>query len=243
VARHHNCGLHPCRRDILLGSLHLPQLSDLARDRRYQESHAILDVLDTELDGARAMHQPWTGLVRGPAHRDCGVDYALRRYQTKALGLSLHVPQLSGLQVFALLARSSMFTGWRDLFLAKFGSKREFVSLDAKQPPEYTPTGHEFELTKFSQMPLASPPSAVTSPGGEYERDPYRRSLSGTPDYFNKETQRTYTSPKLSFSTPRVPSQIATHGEWDPRSTHARGGLGLHPPVYEGDEIIKETKI
>jgi hypothetical protein len=135
-----------------------------------------------------------------------------------------------------------MFTGWRDLILAKFGSKREFVSLDAKQPPEYTPNPPQFELAKF-QMPLASPPSAVTSPDGDYKRDPYRRSLAGTPDYldFSSKEQRGYKSPTLSFSSPRVPSQIAAREDWDPRSTHARGGLGFHPPIEE-DEISKEIR-
>lgn len=149
-------------------------------------------------------------------------------------GMSLQNAQLAGIQAFFLLARSSMFTGWRDFFSSKFGSNREFVSLDAKQPPEFTPNARQFELTKFAQMPVASPPSAVTSPYFDKDEEPHRRSLSGTPDHFAKETQRNYTTPTLSFSVPRPPS--AARGEWDPRSTHARGGLGLHPPMFEEDE-------
>lgn len=140
---------------------------------------------------------------------------------------------LAGIQVFVLLVRSTIFTGWLDLFRSKFGSKREFVSLDAKQPPEYSPGTRQgpYELTKFAQMSIASPNSAVTSSDADYDHDPYRRSLSPTHDhYLSKEAQRSYTSPKLSFSTPRAPSQAAVRGEWDPRLTHARGGLGFHPP-------------
>jgi hypothetical protein len=199
-------------------------------------------MLDKESDKAPRMYRPWTGLVRGLQHGHCCFGHALRKCVPRFLDLSSHFSQLAGIQVFLLLMRSSMFTGWRDLFLAKFGSKREFVSLDAKQPPEYTHNPHQFELTKF-QMPLASPPSAITSPGAENEHEPNRWSAASTPDYFGKETQRSYTSPKLSFSTPRAPSQIAARGEWDPRSTHARGGLGLHPPVFEDEDDIKETRI
>ena len=134
--------------------------------------------------------------------------------------------KLAGIQVFLLLARASMFSAWYTLFRTKFGSKREFVSLDAKQ---YTNEPH-FELNKFPQSPIRSPESAFTSPGAEFE--PYRRSLTGTPDYLGKEVQREYTSPKLSFSAPRAPSRVG----WDPRSMHARGGLGLHPPVDEDED-------
>jgi hypothetical protein len=152
-------------------------------------------------------------------------------------------PQLAGIQVFLLLVRSSMFIGWWDFFYSKFGSKREFVSLDAKQPPEYTPDTRQIELTKFSHMPATSPHTTVASPGTEYDFEANRRSLTGTPDYFSKETQRSYTSPTLSFSTPRAPTQAAVRGEWDPRSTHARGGLGLHPPLFEEDDDVKERKV
>ncbi|KAF2253342.1 hypothetical protein BU26DRAFT_418404 [Trematosphaeria pertusa] len=138
---------------------------------------------------------------------------------------------LAGIQCFILLARTSMFTAWLELFRSKVGSKREFVSLDAKQ---YGNETRPYELQKFAGSPLKSPMSAATSPGAEY--DPFRRSYTGTPDYFTKETQREYTTPSLSFSTPRAPSQAAMRVEWDPRASHARGGLGLHPPVLEDDD-------
>lgn len=140
---------------------------------------------------------------------------------------------LAGIQVFILLARWSMMTAWWDLFRTKFGSKREFVSLDAKQ---YSENPRHYELTKFTQAPVKSPEPAVMSPTSDM--DPYRREYTGTPDQFNKETQREYRSPSQSFSSPRsprAPSQATLHVEWDPRSTHARGGLGFHPPIPDDD--------
>lgn len=128
-----------------------------------------------------------------------------------------------------------MFTGWWELFRDRFRPQREFVSLDAKQDTRH------YELTKFAQSPLKSPQSALTSPGPEF--DPYRRSLTGTPDYFGKEVQREYRSPSQSFSSPRAPSQSAMRVEWDPRSTHARGGLGFHPPVFEDEDGSMRNKI
>ena len=139
---------------------------------------------------------------------------------------------LAGIQVFLLLVRGSFFTAWWQLFRRRLSKNGEFVSLDAKQ---YQADNHPYELAKYVQSPpIKAPDSAVTSPGADY--DPYRRSLAGTPDYFSKETAREYRSPSLSFSTPRVPSQAAMRVDWDPRSTHARGGLGLHPPVAEDED-------
>ncbi|KAF2186912.1 hypothetical protein K469DRAFT_686135 [Zopfia rhizophila CBS 207.26] len=145
---------------------------------------------------------------------------------------------IAGIQCFILLVRTSMFTAWWELIRSKFSSKREFVSLDAKQ---YTSDARHYELMKVANSPLKPPESAVTSPSTDF--DPYRRSLTGTPDYFGKEIQREYRSPNLSFSTPRSPSQVAMRVEWDPRATHARGGLGLHPPIIDDEDNGMKNKI
>lgn len=132
-----------------------------------------------------------------------------------------------------------MFTGWWELFRLRFTSHREFVSLDAKQ---HTPGPLNYELKKVALGPIGSPRSGVTSPGPGL--DAYRPALTGTPDHFSREAQREYRSPDLSFSAPRAPSQAAMRVAWDPRSTHARGGLGLHPPLSDDeDEEWKENKI
>jgi hypothetical protein len=119
-----------------------------------------------------------------------------------------------------------MFTAWAEFIRSRFSSKREFVSLDAKQ---YTDSKN-IEL-KFVQSPVRAPQSAVTSPNGS-EFDPWRRSVTNTPDHFSKEFQREYHPPAVSFSTPRPPSRGV---DWDPRATHARGGLRLHPIDDEED--------
>jgi hypothetical protein len=124
-----------------------------------------------------------------------------------------------------------MFTGWVEFFRIKFGSQREFVSLDAKQYAD-----KNYELANI-QSPVKAPESAVTSPGSEF--DPWRRSVTNTPDHFSKEVQRMYQTPTLSFSTPRAPS---SHVEFDPRSTYARGGLALHP-IDDDEEIEARHKI
>jgi hypothetical protein len=132
-----------------------------------------------------------------------------------------------------------MFTGWVELFRSRFSSKREFVSLDAIQQSDVK----NFELVKIAQSPLRAPESAFTSPVSpnskfdDSEFDVYRRSVT-TPDYFTKEAQRDYQTPNQSFSTPRAPSRV----EWDPRATHARGGLALHPIDDDDDDIGMKHK-
>jgi hypothetical protein len=147
-----------------------------------------------------------------------GQDLAIDQSTVTAILIMLSI---AGLQVFFLLSRWSMVTGWRDLIRTKISKNREFVSLDARNPTEDV---RHFELKSFEPQ---SPPSAYTSPGLASPR-------SDTPDYFHKEIQREYKSPKLSFSTPRPQSKAAAaHVDWDPKSSHARGGLGLHPPDYD----------
>ncbi|KAF2118477.1 hypothetical protein BDV96DRAFT_488755 [Lophiotrema nucula] len=171
-------------------------------------------------------------LISNPTNHEACFDLGQALFVNQATVIAILIMlSLAGIQVFILLARGSMFTGWWEFFRTKFGSKREFVSLDAKFEAD---NARNYELTKVAQSPLKMPESAVTSPGADF--DPYRRSVTGTPDYFGKETQREYRSPTLSFSSPRAPSQSTMRVEWDPRATHARGGLGFHPPVINDDE-------
>jgi hypothetical protein len=170
-------------------------------------------------------------LMKNPEKPDpcfpLGQDLAINKSTVIAILMMLSI---AGIQVFILLARGSMFVGWYELFKSKFSKNREFVSLDAKHLAEVQ---QNYELKHFDNEGLKSPESALTSPP---EIAGYGNFRSDTPDYFSKETQREYKSPTLSFSTPRPPSRAA-HVDWDPRATHARGGLGFHPPAD------KETKI
>ena len=153
-----------------------------------------------------------------------GQDLAINESTVIAILMMLSI---AGLQAFFLLLRWSMLTGWVEFFKSKFSKNREFVSLDAKH---YQDNSKNYELKKFEQIDVQSPPQAFSSPDFASHRD-------GTPDYFQKETERPYRSPTQSYSTPRPFSQgtVAAYPrmDWDPRSTHARGGLGLHPPDFD----------
>ncbi|KAF2132653.1 hypothetical protein P153DRAFT_354141 [Dothidotthia symphoricarpi CBS 119687] len=159
---------------------------------------------------------------------DIGQDMAVDQKTVIAVLMMLSI---AGLQCFFLLVRRSMFSAWVDFFKTKVNKNREFVSLDAKHNAE---NPRNYELKNFDMGPLKSPESAITSPSAGMDYDHFR---PGTPDYFNKEAQRQYRSPEQSFSAPRPLSRTATQVEWDPRSTHARGGLGLHPPGFAEDKF------
>jgi hypothetical protein len=161
-----------------------------------------------------------------------GQDLAINESTVIAILMMLSI---AGIQVFVLLARGSMFLGWYEFFKSKFSKNREFVSLDARNLAEHNHNHNQnYELKHMDNECLRSPESALTSPP---EIAGYGGFRSDTPDYFSKETQREYKSPTLSFSTPRPHSRTPTQVDWDPRATHARGGLGFHPPAD------KETKI
>ncbi|KAF1975352.1 hypothetical protein BU23DRAFT_83022 [Bimuria novae-zelandiae CBS 107.79] len=186
-------------------------------------------------------------LVSNPVDHEKCTPLAERLFVNKSTVLAVLIMlSLAGLQTFILLARVSMFKGWVDWVKYKFGSKREFVSLDAHK---YAVGNHQFELTHVTPNIAAYPEipqSAVTSPTSPKEKedfDPYQQSGTRTPDYLSKEAARGYTSPTLSFSTPRRPSQAVFGGEWDPRATHARGGLGFHPPLSHEEDYREDNKI
>jgi hypothetical protein len=155
---------------------------------------------------------------------ELGQDLAVNESTVIAILMMLSI---AGIQCFVLLARGSMFSGWLELFRNKLSKNREFVSLDARNFAEHS---RNYELKKFEESTIQSPANVLTPPPDIAGYGHYR---SDTPDYFTKETQREYRSPTLSFSTPRPQSRSAPHVGWDPRSTHARGGLGLHPPEFD----------
>lgn len=121
-----------------------------------------------------------------------------------------------------------MITAWPEVFRQRFGShKRDFVSLDAKQDPHLG--SQQYELSKFA----ASPRSGVTSPSAKGDFDSHYLSDTTSPEYLsNGSLQREYNPPQQSFSAPLSP----TRTEWNPQSTYARGGLGLHPPLEEDEK-------
>lgn len=178
--------------------------------------HAINDIKDLK---------PWLiCLLRNPT--DPAPCYTIGQSMTvseSTVIAILMMLSIAGLQCFFLLVRWSTITGWLELFRTKLGENREFVSLDAKS------NACELEMKNYDETdaPILYGPTSLANHSAVVAH-------SNTQDQFEKETQemeREYRSPNLSFSTPQPRSQTRmTKVEWDPTSSHARGGLGLHPP-------------
>jgi len=138
-----------------------------------------------------------------------------------------------------LMGRVSMITGWYHLIRRKFTSKQEFVSLDAKN-------SNNIEMLKFQNDSIRSAkeyPDAyaevdVTSPASTYSGDMVDR--KSPTDFVSPQTswgspdERVYRTPSMSFSQPRRQSR---GNVWEPSSTFARGGFGLHPTIKDEEEF------
>lgn len=113
-----------------------------------------------------------------------------------------------------------MLPAWVKFWRRRFTHKHDFVSVDARR---FSADPRNYEMI------LSPPQTAYKSPEHHVLTSPTDRdstptfSPSSNSDYFGKEA--TYTSPVLSFSTPRPPSAgVPQQGrEWDPESTHAKG--------------------
>ncbi|KAI9803999.1 MAG: hypothetical protein M1833_000280 [Piccolia ochrophora] len=129
---------------------------------------------------------------------------------------------MNGIWCLFFLGRWSMVRGWIELVQKRVFRKREFVSVDARR---FSNTPRAYEMLKSpSQTPAQTiqSPTVMESPS---EPPPMASSPlkgSGTKDYFGQEAR--YTSPHLSFSTPRPPSASAGR-EWDPAATHAKSSV------------------
>lgn len=138
--------------------------------------------------------------------------------------------KLSGVQTGLMMSRTSMFVGWYELFMTKFGGKREFVSLDAKR---YSQDARTFELIKAGESPRTQLTDTAESPDLS---KPGRGSIhSGAPTYGppgSSHSERAYRQHTLSFSGPRAPSaQGGGATDWQTaEETFAQGGLHSHPP-------------
>ena len=162
---------------------------------------------------------------------------------------------IQGFQTCIMMTRRTMFTGWAEFFQKKLTPQREFVSLDAQK---FTTHQKTYELLKVggtssvgggTSITSETPSQSISPPPMSYGGSPIGRT---TPDYFSSQSQsqqqRNYRSPSMSFSSPKTPFQAMTEEEeeeqrqqyvlqqqqgrqdWDPSTTFARGGLGLHPP-------------
>ncbi|QDS68236.1 hypothetical protein FKW77_010600 [Venturia effusa] len=139
---------------------------------------------------------------------------------------SLVLLSLTGVQTGLMMSQTSMFVGWYELFLAKFGGKREFVSLDAKR---YSQDARTFELMRAGGSPRTVLTDAPDSPE-LYKPEAVVQSTFGSPDPAYSE--RAYRQHRLSFSGPRPPfRKSSTPKDWQiAEEDFARGGLRSHPP-------------
>ena len=125
---------------------------------------------------------------------------------------------LNGIWTILFLGRTSMLIGWIDLIRSPFRKQRtDFVSVDARRfsgdQKHYemimSPPSRPYSLPA-QPKPALTPP--ITSEKQGLAAIPQSPSSHYSEDYFGKETQITktdahpYSSPKLSFSTPRPPS-------------------------------------
>jgi hypothetical protein len=159
------------------------------------------------------------------------------------LSVSLRVPcvsqshivlilfKLAGVQTGLMMSRTTMFVGWYELFMRKFGAKREFVSLDAKR---FSNDARTFELLKVGSPSTQPVPEVPATP--EIFQTGGRESAHSPPAYGppgSAHSERAYRKPTLSFSGPRAPSSQGGGGtDWaTEEETFARGGLRSHPPT------------
>ncbi|KAG8527042.1 uncharacterized protein KY384_008471 [Bacidia gigantensis] len=170
---------------------------------------------------------------------------------------------LNGIWSILFLGRTTMIIGWADILRGPFHRKpTDFVSVDARRfsadPKQYemimSPPSRPYSLPKEPESVVTSPPvdekdglfAIPQSPTSHYSRDYFDNKEVRT----SKDTQP-YSTPRLSFSTPRPPSagrmnsmnsrsfspqlstiptsrsasRTAQHTatmEWDPTSTHAK---------------------
>lgn len=117
-----------------------------------------------------------------------------------------------------------MVSGWIALLKKPFSHSQDFVSVDARRLSS-DPRHYEMILSPPQTAYAAKSPDPLmeTYPVDKELPSPLAPSFQTTrTDYFGKPV--TYTSPMLSFSTPRPPSTGVSQGrEWDPEGTHAKG--------------------
>lgn len=116
-----------------------------------------------------------------------------------------------------------MILGWQDFIKTKLMPRHEFVSADARRLSNDPRTYEMLGSKGTPHLNIQSPDRAALSPNS-MKSTPFSPQEEQKADYFGKATPtRAYVSPISSYSSPRPPS-VSQAREWDPRSTHARGG-------------------
>lgn len=135
--------------------------------------------------------------------------------------------QLTGFWTWLFLGRLSIIRAWVDLVRKPFYRSHDFVSVDARRLSS-DPRTYEMILSPPQSAYVAKSPDPIIV-NGPIDKDYFspmtpsiKSNRSSKTDYFGKEAA--YSSPTLSFSSPRPPSAGFMQGrEWDPASTHAKG--------------------
>ena len=168
--------------------------------------------------------QPWLlCLVLNEGNKNACLDKVRAAHlvtgEAKVMAVMLLL-SLNGIWALLFLGRLSMLIAWMDVLRAPFRKPRtDFVSVDARRfsgdPKQYemimSPPSRPYSTPKEPEAVVTSPPlpdektafsSLPQSPSSRYEEDYFAasRPMSGGNE------DRTYSSPKLSFSTPRPPS-------------------------------------
>lgn len=124
-----------------------------------------------------------------------------------------------------------MVTGWAELIRKRFNRSGEFVSVDARR---YSKDPRTYEMLigntqATTTLPRSPDPLLLASPTNSSVT--FSPIIKSSEEYYGSDAK--YASPSLSFSSPRPPpppsSAVFAAREWDPRSTHARGGLPIYP--------------
>jgi hypothetical protein len=127
---------------------------------------------------------------------------------------------------FIFVVRWSMIQGWIEFFKGLFVKQVEFVSVDARS--RFADT-RNYEMLNSRQQNLKTPepgisarsPSPPVLSASTTLRNSDGKGMDIGSDYFGRDA--IYTSPVLSFSSPRPPSSSQNAPRyWDPQSTFAR---------------------
>lgn len=159
---------------------------------------------------------PWLGcLLEHPNDKNACISLGEKWLVNEAtVSAVLLLLALSGTEMFLLIFRWSIFTGWREWFADRFGRKQEFVSLDAipaEQRP-WTPNSSQDPNTKPSMFEMQRP--------------------TQNKDYGDVEARAV--SPSATDMGSPVGS-YTSHLNYGRRTPDATGGLGM-PAYYATSE-------
>jgi hypothetical protein len=133
---------------------------------------------------------------------------------------------LTGIQTGLLMIRSSMWSGWKEVFSQRFGRRKEFVSLDAKRDSSDPRSIPMMGSPNHRVTSAGTADTAATAVTTHSMADTHSSKGQKSPFFAQQQFERTYHQPSGSFSVPR-PASAAN----SPR------------PTYEGAEMTSQWPI